>query len=451
MANNFVNKIRVPETVGSENYIDHFIGVDAEHVEIDEKGTTLKQKIIELENATPDIATRNSAGIVKPGEGLEIEADGTLKVNKATSSNLGLVKPGQGIEIETDGTLKVNNATSSSVGLVKPGTGLSVNDEGSIEVNKATSSSIGMVKPGAGLSINDEGTIEVKNATSSTTGLVKPGEGLSIDGDGILKVNKATSSTPGLVQPGTGLSVDENGILEVLPSGSNRTLTFKDANGNTINTYNGDTDITIENIVPVNHASANSQYGIGNASNYGHLKISNQWRSNPGDTTSVAGVAASLDGVREMYRQIGTDIKAALNYPDLKNKPTINNVPINGALNLEDLGISFSDFYNPNSNSGLTSTGVDDVLNKKFVYQDDEPFINLYDGMVWIGELPLIVKPDPEPEPPQEEPEEPIPGPDENPEGGEGQEPSEPESPSDEENKDNETSEENTDNPSTED
>lgn len=61
---------------------------------------------------SPGVATVETAGIVKPGDGLTVAADGTLSAEAyplpaATSSTLGGVKIGNGISISSDGTIDV--------------------------------------------------------------------------------------------------------------------------------------------------------------------------------------------------------------------------------------------------------------------------------------------------------------------------------------------------------
>ena len=100
------------------------------------------------------IATGSSLGGVKIGEGIEVDAGGTISVNTgtpyvlttATSTELGGVKIGIGINVEEDGTISVTT--------------------GSYALQTATSVSLGGVKIGSGIDISTSGTISVSTSLS---------------------------------------------------------------------------------------------------------------------------------------------------------------------------------------------------------------------------------------------------------------------------------------------
>lgn len=76
--------------------------------------------IIKSDPSSPlaiEIATRNKAGIVKIGKGLEVLADGTINVTSAdvdvaTTDKAGIVKIGDGLDVANDGTISLYKAPS---------------------------------------------------------------------------------------------------------------------------------------------------------------------------------------------------------------------------------------------------------------------------------------------------------------------------------------------------
>lgn len=82
------------------------------------------------------VATQTVAGVVKPGKGLTVRADGTLDaaasaytLPPATTTTLGGVKPGGGLDVSSDGTL------STRLGAAGIGPGLGLDDHQLLQVN----------------------------------------------------------------------------------------------------------------------------------------------------------------------------------------------------------------------------------------------------------------------------------------------------------------------------
>ena len=205
------------------------------------------------EDYVPPVATADTAGTVKPGANLSVEADGTLNVTAsqyslpiASSDELGGVKIGSGVNIDVDGTISVevqqgitqveadaryvqlsggtmtgplvmgaNKITATytptetqdlvSKGYVDGVVGVVSNEIDDIlsgttpvTVPVATDSHVGGIKVGDGLEVTEDGTLstaDIPVATISNTGTVKIGSGLMVTSDGTLSNPSATTVT----------------------------------------------------------------------------------------------------------------------------------------------------------------------------------------------------------------------------------------------------------------
>lgn len=89
-------------------------------------------------------ADEKTLGVVKIGEGLKSELDGTLNLLPANKKRLGGVRQGINVKVEDDGTLTVTPATIEIPGAVKPGRGLSIEKDGTLnaEIYSITSDEI---------------------------------------------------------------------------------------------------------------------------------------------------------------------------------------------------------------------------------------------------------------------------------------------------------------------
>jgi hypothetical protein len=86
---------------------------------------------------------------------------------------------------------------------------------------------------------------------------------------------------------------------------------------NNVNTLN----TTIGGKAPTNHASAETTYGVGNSSNYGHVKLSDTYNSKVNNGASANGLGASQNALYNAYNALNTqhtNLKAQLNPSDMK-------------------------------------------------------------------------------------------------------------------------------------
>lgn len=106
-------------------------------------------------------------------------------------------------------------ATTETTGIVKVGNGINIDKNGLISVPIASKEAFGIVKIGDGLNV-EQGTISIAPLGLDKLGGVKPGENLIFGSDGEISVPFATNESAGVVQVGDGLSVDEKGVLSVI-------------------------------------------------------------------------------------------------------------------------------------------------------------------------------------------------------------------------------------------
>ena len=68
-------------------------------------------RMVKVEAKSPDLAGPSKAGIVKIGQGIAVENDGTISVtpvNIATMEKVGTVKPGIGLVVDDSGALNIS-------------------------------------------------------------------------------------------------------------------------------------------------------------------------------------------------------------------------------------------------------------------------------------------------------------------------------------------------------
>lgn len=156
--------------------------------------------------AVPGLATSSAAGLVKPGTGLAVAADGTLSttatggtaytLTAATASNIGGVKPGAGLTVAADGTLSTTGAGGTSYTLPT-----------------ATATTLGGIKVGANLTVAADGTLSgpapsgasytLPPATATVLGGLKVGAGLTAAADGTVSVR----ASPPIINPYTAAGI----------------------------------------------------------------------------------------------------------------------------------------------------------------------------------------------------------------------------------------------------
>ena len=147
-----------------------------------------------IDNLELPVASETVLGVIKVGDNLTIEPDGTLNATGgsvadipiATANTLGVIKVGDNLTIEPDGTLNATGsggdsyvlppATETTLGGVKVGTGLHVEDDGTLsatgggsyELPVATADTLGGIKVGANLEIESDGTLNAKAGGTKT-------------------------------------------------------------------------------------------------------------------------------------------------------------------------------------------------------------------------------------------------------------------------------------------
>ncbi|MGL5316809.1 MAG: head fiber protein [Peptostreptococcaceae bacterium] len=170
-------------------------------------------------------ATNNILGAVIVGDNIHVDANGRISVAKpyelpmATSSSLGGIMIGNGLSI-VDGKLMtdvVNDATHTDKGIVKIGFGLDVSG-GLVSTKKATGDNHGVIKGGDNVILND-GTLSVP-ISGSSYGVVKTGTNIN-NTNGVISIPLATKTTNGVIKVGEGLSVTDGVVgidINAVPS-----------------------------------------------------------------------------------------------------------------------------------------------------------------------------------------------------------------------------------------
>ena len=175
---------------------------------------------------TPPVATASSVGMVKPGTGMEVTADGTLNCT-VTPGTGGMTQEqadarylqlsggtmtgalNMGANKITTTTTPIETSDVTNKGYVDGVVGV-VSDEidgiiagtTAITLPVATDVKVGGIKVGAGLEVTEDGTLSINEtsvnipvATISTVGGVKVGSGLMVTSDGTLSNPSASTIT----------------------------------------------------------------------------------------------------------------------------------------------------------------------------------------------------------------------------------------------------------------
>ena len=80
----------------------------------------------------------------------------------------------------------------------------------------------------------------------------------------------------------------------------------------------------LENKAPKSHAASGTTYGQGNASNYGHAKLSDTYASSVSGANAAGGVAASQNALYNAYNALNTNKFAASNVASTWGSGTLN-------------------------------------------------------------------------------------------------------------------------------
>ena len=145
----------------------------------------------------------------------------------------------------------------------------------------------------------------------------------------------ATAATAGAVKSSSdsgNVTVNEDGTMTANGLGNVTNITFGNVNSvvsglNCLYTYTNDCFIAVNGSIsslgnskaPVMHADATVIYGVGNASCYGHVKLSDTYTTALEDQS---GVAASQKAVNDMYNQFANGMAPLSNTPASDMGPT---------------------------------------------------------------------------------------------------------------------------------
>ena len=117
----------------------------------------------------------------------------------------------------------------------------------------------------------------------------------------------ATASTAGIVKPGAGLQMHPGSSDGTLDLAYDHALTLTDGAGTTLGTFNGSADVSVSvATIPTNHSSANTTYGVGDSSKYGHLKVTDTYKTAPAAGTT--GLSLSAKAGNLMYEELKSGV-----------------------------------------------------------------------------------------------------------------------------------------------
>ena len=285
MVANYVNKIGVQNIDGTYSYQD--IGTDSDHIEVDATGKKLSAKLTELENATPDVATSSTPGIVKPGTGMEV--DGTGALNLTYDHTLTLTKE--------DGTV-INTYDGSTDKTISVATIPTDHSSVNTTYGVATTGKYGHVKvvdtyqtePGA-----TNGTVASATALHEAYKELKAGTG----------IHKTQAEYNALPE-----SEKKNGSTYYVDDGKDGTLTSDNvAYDNSVSGLSAEyvktaiDELAVKSAKPTPHPSSTATtYGAGTGSEFGHVRLSDSYKASDGNAD--ASVAASSYALYQAYNEL---------------------------------------------------------------------------------------------------------------------------------------------------
>lgn len=126
---------------------------------------------------------RNTAGIVVNANSADVTFTGKMigdasGLTKARSGVAGVVIPGQNINIDTSGIISVRNASNTSLGVVIGGSNVNISN-GYVNVNTGSKTTIGALSVGDNIDVSG-GRISSPIATSSSYGVLKLANSLTV-------------------------------------------------------------------------------------------------------------------------------------------------------------------------------------------------------------------------------------------------------------------------------
>ena len=289
MVANYVNKIGVQNIDGTYSYQD--IGTDSDHIEVDAAGKKLSTKLTELENATPDVATSATPGIVKPGTGMEVDGTGALNL---TYDHTLTLKDNEGHVL---GTYNGSSDKDFSVATI-PTDHSSVNTTYGV----ATTGKYGHVKivdtyqtePGA-----TNGTVASATALHEAYKELKGGAG----------IHKTQAEYNALPE-----SEQKNGSTYFVDDGKDGTLTSDNvAYDNSVSGLSAKyvktaiDELAVKSAKPTAHSSSvATTYGAGTGNEFGHVRLSDSYKASDGNAD--ASVAASSYALYQAYNELNSNL-----------------------------------------------------------------------------------------------------------------------------------------------
>jgi Phage tail fiber repeats len=210
----------------------------------------------------------------------------------------------------------------------------------------ASETTLGHIKIGTGLQMEEDvASVKIANdlTTTDATTTLSAAMGAELNGKLLDHEEKVASETDlGHIKIGTGLQMtDDVANVKIV---NNLTTTDSEAAlsaamGKSLN----------ESKAPNNHASTITTYGLGNVSNYGHVKLSDSFATSSGGASE--GIGASSKAVVDAYNTLNTSIsqKAPINHATTATTYGVGNTTNFGHVKLSD---------NYTSSAGVASTGV---------------------------------------------------------------------------------------------
>lgn len=243
----------------------------------------IKKTISEVTEHTDKIASETVLGHIKIGSGLQM-ADDVANVKIAndlfTSDSEAALSAAMGVELKEK---LVNHeekvASETALGHIKIGTGLQMADDiASVKIanNLTTVDAETALSAAMGKSLNESKAPNNHASTTTTYGLG------NVTNYGHVKLNDSFTSSLGGASEG--IAASSKAIVD------------------SYNTLNA----SINQKAPINHASTATTYGVGSTTNFGHVKLSDNYTTSAGAAST--GVGASSAAVANCYNALNNKI-----------------------------------------------------------------------------------------------------------------------------------------------
>jgi hypothetical protein len=128
-------------------------------------------------------------------------------------------------------------------------------------------------------------------------------------------------------------------------------------------------DTAISGKAPTSHASSATTYGIGTASNYGHIKLSDTYSSKVSSAAAANGVGASQNALYNAYNALQTSFQAGV---DSVYNAIVSAGTTPSSKSLSDVVAGISTMSTARYNAGVTAgqaTGNANLSSVKINYQ----------------------------------------------------------------------------------